>query len=147
MTKDWQSDHCSPLQVKKIIDLVTKQDGFILSVKVEDMTKGTAHYVINELIAGNVAGLVKAGVLVRKDIPYSEPLEKREAPVIEGKFRYRVTEGGHLWNYTDFRLEAGGRLESYEADGKLILCQIIEVDQEIDSEIIKKYGLKAERLD
>ncbi len=144
MDKTWENDRCSPLQLKKIRDLAEKLEGYELSIRVEDMTKGMAHIVIDDLLNGNLPKLVKAGVI---RIMVKETTEIVPSKITHGpahRLRYKVTEGGHLWNYTDFRLEAGGTLVDFATDDRLILFQIIEVDHEIDDELIKKFGLKAE---
>jgi hypothetical protein len=146
MYKTWENDRCSPLQLKKIRDLAEKLEGYELSIRVEDMTKGMAHTVIDDLLNGNLPKLVKAGVIRRKVKETIEIVPSKITPTPAHRLRYKVTEGGHLWNYTDFRLEAGGTLVDFETDGKLILYQVIEVDREIDDELIEKFGLKAELI-
>jgi len=108
------------------------------------MTKGMAHTVIDDLLNGNLPKLVKAGVIRRKVTEVLDTVPSNNERKAAQKLRYKVTEGGHLWNYTDFRLEAGGTLVDFAADGRLILFQVIEVDHEIDEELIRKFGLKAE---
>lgn len=144
MDKNWENDRCSPLQLKKIRNIAEKVEGYELTSKVEELTKGKAHAVIDDLLTGNLQRLMKAGVIRRKGTESIEnvPSMVESAPV--HKLRYKVTEGGHLWNYTDFRLEAGGTLVDFATDDRLILFQIIEVDHGIDPELIRKFGLKAE---
>jgi len=144
MDKTWENDRCSPLQLKKIRNLAEKIEGYELGIKVEDMTKGMAHTVIDDLLNGNLPKLVKAGVIRRKVTEVLDTVPSNNERKAAQKLRYKVTEGGHLWNYTDFRLEAGGTLVDFAADGRLILFQVIEVDHEIDEELIRKFGLKAE---
>ncbi|ETA80733.1 hypothetical protein [Youngiibacter fragilis] len=144
MDKTWENDRCSPLQLKKIRNLAEKHGEYELTSKVEELTKGMAHAVIDDFLTGNLQRLLKAGVIREKGTEAIEkvPSMSESAPV--HKFRYKVTEGGHLWNYTDFRLEARGTLVDFATDDRLILFQVIEVDHEIDEELIRKYGLKAE---
>ncbi|MBW8381232.1 MAG: hypothetical protein K0M69_01755 [Youngiibacter sp.] len=144
MDKTWENDICSPLQLKKIRNLAEKLDGYELSDKAERLTKGVAHTVIEDLLSGNLQRLIKTGVLKVKGITPPESVLENIAPTPARKLRYKVTEGGHLWNYTDFRLEAGGTLVDFATDDRLILFQVIEVEHEIDDELIKKFGLKAE---
>lgn len=144
MDKTWENDRCSPLQMKKIMNLAEKLEGYELTSKVEELTKGMAHAVIDDLLTGNLQRLMKAGVIRRKGTGAIENVPSKIEPAPAHKLRYKVTEGGHLWNYTDFRLEAGGTLVDFATDDRLILFQVIEVDHEIDEELIKKFGLKAE---
>lgn len=146
MDKSWENDRCSPLQLKKIRNLAEKVEGYELTSKVEELTKGTAHAVIEDLLTGNLQRLMKAGLIMRKGTEPIENVPLMAEPASVHKLRYKVTEGGHLWNYTDFRLEAGGTLVDFVTDDRLILFQVIEVDHEIDPELISKFGLKADLI-
>lgn len=147
MDKSWENDRCSPLQLKKIRNLAEKVEGYDLTSKVEELTKGTAHAVIEDLLTGNLQRLMKAGLIMRKGTEAIENVASMVESAPVHKLRYKVTEGGHLWNYTDFRLEAGGTLVDFAADDRFILFQVIEVDHEIEDALIRKYGVKVILLD
>jgi hypothetical protein len=145
MGKDWGNDRCSPLQLKKITDLVGKLENYEITEKADNLTKGLAHQVIEDLLSGNPDRVNRLGIIRRKEKELDREVQENTHTKV--KLRYRVTEGGHLWNYTEFRLEAAGTLVSYETEGIRILFQIIEVDQEIEDTLVRKYGVKISLLD
>lgn len=58
-------------------------------------------------------------------------------------YEIRASEGtAHLWTWSDFRREAKARVLSYKIDTNIILSQILEFYNEIDIDLLNKYGLE-----
>ncbi|MDU4739533.1 MULTISPECIES: hypothetical protein [Clostridium] len=48
----------------------------------------------------------------------------------------------HLWTWSDFRRESKGRVLSYKTEANIILSQIIEFYNDVDINLLNKYGLE-----
>lgn len=48
----------------------------------------------------------------------------------------------HLWAWSDFRRESKSRVLSYKTEANIILSQILEFYNDIDINLLNKYGLE-----
>ncbi|MBW9171221.1 hypothetical protein K2F43_08380 [Clostridium estertheticum] len=62
------------------------------------------------------------------------------------KERYKVSGNLHVWGWTDFRREINGKIIEYDAIGNIIDSITYEVEKEMDENILRKYGLTAEKI-
>lgn len=65
--------------------------------------------------------------------------------LMSSKYIYEIkaVEGtAHLWTWSDFKDEAKGKILSYKTEGNVILSQILEFEDELDVELLCKYGLE-----
>lgn len=140
----WKNEKSTKLQRKKIADLLKAHEDLRLNHALEDLTKLQADYLIKSLLSGKLEKLLEKKVLLPSQPSTSL---KRSTPGIERSVKYRVSDGGHFYSYTDFRTSVGGKLLEYKMDGSEILYQIIEVEKEISAEMMKKYDLKITRVE
>lgn len=58
-------------------------------------------------------------------------------------YEIKAVEGTvHLWTWSDFKDEAKGKILSYKTEGNVILSQILEFEEEVDIDLLHKYGLE-----
>lgn len=58
-------------------------------------------------------------------------------------YEIKAIEGtAHLWTWSDFKDEAKGKILSYKTEGNVILSQLLEFEEELDVELLRKYGLE-----
>ncbi|WP_291649325.1 hypothetical protein [Clostridium sp.] len=58
-------------------------------------------------------------------------------------YELKATSGtAHLWTWSDFRREAKGRVLSYKTETNIVLSQILEFYNDIDMNLLSKYGLE-----
>lgn len=65
--------------------------------------------------------------------------------LMSNKYIYEIKaiEGtAHLWTWSDFKDEAKGKILSYKTEGNVILSQVLEFQEEVDIELLHKYGLE-----
>ena len=65
--------------------------------------------------------------------------------LMDNKYIYEIKaiEGtAHLWTWSDFKDEAKGKILSYKTEGNVILSQLLEFEEELDVELLRKYGLE-----
>ncbi|MDU5110811.1 MAG: hypothetical protein E6248_10205 [Clostridium sp.] len=65
--------------------------------------------------------------------------------LMSSKYIYEIkaAEGtAHLWTWSDFKDEAKGKILSYKTEGNVILSQLLEFEEELDVEVLCKYGLE-----
>lgn len=65
--------------------------------------------------------------------------------LMSSKYIYEIKaiEGtAHLWTWSDFKHEANGKILSYKTKENIILSQLMEFQNELDLELLNKYGLE-----
>lgn len=140
----WKNEQSTKLQRLKISDLLKQYGSYKLNRPLENLTKEQAHYLIDALLTGNLDKLLEKKVLL--SATNSTSLQRRISTEAQS-LKYRVSDGGHFYTYTNFRTSVGGKLLEYKMEGSEILYQIIEVDKEISPEVLKKYSLTIQKIE
>lgn len=156
MNNYWQNDIVSKAQIKYIIGLMADKVGYILTFDLANISKGEANNLIQALLNENNEKLVTDKILKQSanSMKNEELLSKINDTNNENlssakqhtKLRYKVTGDLHLWGWTDFKQEIEGVIIEYDTTGNIINSITYEVENEIDSSILKKYGLMAIKI-
>ncbi len=58
-------------------------------------------------------------------------------------YEIKAIEGtAHLWTWSDFKDESKGKILSYKTEGNIIISELMEFQEELDMELLNKYGLE-----
>lgn len=139
----WKNEKSTKLQRKKITELMESLENYRLNLELEKITKGQAHYLIDSLVSRKLDKLIEKKVL----IPNQNKKVEESSKDFGKPIKYNVSDGEDLWTYTNFRTAVNGKLLDYKTEGKIILYQIIEVENEISPDIIKSHDLIIKKIE
>lgn len=157
MHDDWKIDKASESQIRYIKGLMIYKERNTLNINLENLSKGEASSLIKALLYDNDEKLVNKRTLKIKTTPmikeeflykYKEVNKKKlSCDNHYLKVKYKVIGRLHLWVWESFKEEINGIIIDYDITGNSINSITYEVEKEIDDSILRKYGLKAEKVE